>query len=572
MAPLTAWSLTLLIAACAGEPAHVGLQLRATTGLLADATTVELRVSQGSVCNPSTGAVEEEVDPETFPLDRCGDASWCKTVSLDKDDSTRVFHVLAQKGGSPIAEGCTTATLDKDPLDVSIKVQRFVEPGCCNDGKVQSTEQCDTGIAADTDCAGNPGKNGKNACIGIVLDEVCECDCLAKEIVLSIPGTTPTTTNDTGSKTDLALAFVGTSQHPGALRAVYTDFAGLGGSKDVNIRTLASNFTAITDPPAFAKQLRLPATCAAVLTSGSARDQRNPSIAALSATSAAVAFVDNKAQPQQFNISLSVLGTDGCADGEPVTINADTSSSCDFPDVAGGSGAAALVVWNQGGKLRGRIRSSSGQLVPNADIAIDSMSSSGKPRVAATTQGWVVAYTASSGDNVFLAKIDAAGSVVGAPKRVNIAEDGSQDQPDVASLPSGRYVVVWQSGDRVFFQRYDASGKEVSGDQDAPLSAGAPATSAAAAPALGGGGAWFVAAWVAADGSIWSRIVGESSGFGFNNVNGQNDAFLASHPGIGHTRVGPAVAVGDFVAVGWQDTSTADPHGMIVRRFPLPAQ
>ncbi len=292
----------------------------------------------------------------------------------------------------------------------------------------------------------------------------------------------------------------------------------------------------------------------------------------MSATSAAVAFADNKAEPQQFNISLSVLGSDGCADAEPVIVNANTSASCDFPDVAAGPGGAALVVWNQGGKLRGRLRSSSGQLAPAGDIEIDSMAPTGKPHVAGTSQGWVVAYTASSGDNVFLATIDASGAVVGAPKRVNITEDGTQDQPDIASLPSGRFAVVWQSGERIFFQRFDASGKEVAGDQDAALSAGVPAVASASAPAIGAGGTWFVAAWVATDGTVWGRILREASGFGFNNVDGQNGAFLASHPGIAHPRVAPSVALGEFVAIGWQDSSSDNPHGMIVRRFPLPTE
>lgn len=573
-APVTLWSSGLVVAACVQEPAHVGLQLRATAGALSEATAVKLLVSEGSTCNTATGHVQNESSPDEFPLDRCGDASWCKSISLDKDSSTRVFHVIAERAGEVVAEGCAEATLDKDPLDVAIKVHRFVEPGCCNDGKVQATEQCDTGLASEVDCGGNPSQSGNNSCLSILADEVCECDCLAKEIVLSIPGDSPTTTNTPGSKSGLSLTFAGTNQYPGALRSAYTDEEGLSGSSDVNIRMLSSKFTAITDS-SFSKQLRLPAKCNLLLASGIARDQRNPSIAALSATSAAVAFEDNKLQPQQFNISLSVLGSDGCADADPVVVNVDTASSCALPDVAGGAGGSALVVWNQGGKLRGRIRSSAGAFTPEADIEIDSIATGGRPRVTATSQGWVVAYPDASGANVMLATLDAAGGISGAPRRVNLVEGGAQ-APDVASLSSGRFVVVWSAGERIFFQRYDASGAEVSGDQDSALSEGAPPASAgSAAPAVGAGGKWFVAAWVAADGTIWSRILGEAAGFGFNNVDGQNGAFLASHPGLPgtkHPRVQPAVAIGEYVAIGWQDQSAENPHGVIVRRFPMPTE
>lgn len=575
VAPVLSWSCTLVIAACSREPANIGLNLRAPAGLLDSATGVELRVSLGSTCNSATGSVIGEADPETFQLDHCGSASWCKTIKLEKDDSTRIFHVLATTAGKPIAEGCTSAAIDKDPLDVAVKVKRYNEPGCCNDGKVQSTEQCDNGFPAMTNCAGEAPSNGNASCIAIVTDEVCECDCRAREIVLSIPGTLPTTSNTPNSKSELSIAFSGVTGNTdvtGSLRAVYTDTEGLGGSNDINLRTMKANLTPIATG-SLSKQLRLPATCANVFVTGIARDQHSPSIARVSAGLSAVAFLDNKAQPQQYNVSVSVLGGDGCATVEPTIVNANTATSCDAPDIAGGPEGSALIVWNQGGALRARLRSATGTLVPAAvDIELGAMSPTGKPHVAGSSKGWLVAFTGASDDDVFTTTIDANGEVTGKPTQVNIATEGLQNQPDVAMQSDGRAVVIWQSGEQLVIQRFDASGQPLAGDQDSPLSSNAPAATVPAVPSVAAGGGWFVAAWLASDGTVWSRFIGQEAGFGFNHVDGQNEDFLASHPGVAHVRKGPAVAIGEtYVAIGWQDTSEEPIHGIVVRRFPFPS-
>lgn len=566
---LAAWSLTVAAAACAPEPARVGLNLRLTSGLLDSATTVELFVSTDGACNPATGQVKDVTEVEFFPLDRCGTSSWCKTISLDQDDQPRIFHVVAKNAGKEVAQGCTQAAIDRDPLDVAIKVKRFLEPGCCNDGKVQSTEQCDSGIVAPTDCAGNTPAQPQ--CNSIVTDEICECDCRAREIVLSTPGMNPTTSNDPNTKSGLSLAFSGASgsaEVAGSLRAVYADAQGFGGSVDVNLRTLKSNLTSITSG-ALAKQLRIPATCSNVQTAGIARDQKSPSIARVSASVSAVVFSDNKIQPQQFNVSLTALGGEGCADKEPLIVNANTSTSCDAPDVAGGPDGSALVVWNQGGQLRARVWKTDGTLAPaSADIEIAAMAPGGKPHVAGSSKGWSVVYP--SGDDVFVQSLDASGGLTGSARRVNIVTDGVQDQPDVAMLSDGTSIVVWQSGAGIFFQRYDANGKELAGDQTEPLSSLDPG--AGATPVVAGNGDWYAIAWLTGGNSVWARFVSKAAGFGYNHVDGQNGAFLASHPIVDHPRTGPAIAIGDqFVAIGWQDTSTEEPvHGIVVRRFPLP--
>ncbi|MBM4375966.1 MAG: hypothetical protein FJ095_12845 [Deltaproteobacteria bacterium] len=568
------WSSIFALAACAEEPGSLGFVMRTSSGLLDTASAVELRVSEGAACDPASGRVTNEVDPDTFALDRCDGGSWCKTIKLDKDGSTRVFHVLATNAGTEVAEGCARATLDKDPLEVAIQVKPFIAPACCNDGKLQATEQCDTGLPSPTDCAGNALPKGEDTCVSILADAVCECDCLAKELVLSVPGTMPTTTNDPGTKSELSLVFLGGT----ALRAAYTDSQGVGGAPDINIRSLTPDFLTITDPPSLSKQLRLPAECSIVLTNGIPREQRAASIAQVSATTTAIAYADSKAQAQRFDISLVAHDATGCANVAPVKVNKTAPEICSdaaacngFPDVAGGPDGTALVVWNYGGQLLGRLWKTNGDLVPaDTDIALGPMSEVGKPRVAGSSSGWVVAYPGGEKDNVYVTRVDTSGAVQGSPKRVNVADDGEQDQPDVAMQPDGRSVVVWRSGASIFFQRFDAMGNEVSSDQDSALSREAPDAAALAMPVVASGGDWFAAAWTAADGTVWARYIGKASGFGFNNVNGQNGPFPATHPAIKHQRSNPAIAIGKFVAIGWQDPDPSDPHGVIVRRLPLP--
>jgi hypothetical protein len=145
----------------------------------------------------------------------------------------------------------------------------------------------------------------------------------------------------------------------------------------------------------------------------------------------------------------------------------------------------------------------------------------------------------------------------------------------VASLADGRFAVVWSKSGDVFVQRYDERGIAIAGDQTSPVNdivtEGAQTEPAIAAlPASGGA---YVVAWRdASSGHIRARFLGGTSGFLFNNVNGQSTEFQASRAD-GRDRVAPVLAAGGsgpFVAIGWEDKS-ASGAGIVVRRFPLPS-
>jgi hypothetical protein len=569
------------LAACSADVSRIALAMRAPQGLLDTATGVELLVLDAAQTSCSGNTVSGPLDgdgAQSFALEQSGcvpGASWCKTITLDRDDSTKVFAVRASAAGQLIAEGCTTAVVDQDPLEIAITVERRNNPKCCGNGTLEVGEQCDSGALASVDCAGNPASSeAAAACLGVEPDAVCECDCLAREILLSIEGLNPTLDNDPGSKLELALAFSGPAgQLADGLRAVYTDTANGG---DINVRMLQKDLFPFSDPPALTKQLRLPLCTNVLAQMGPVRTQKTPAASRISDSEVAVVYASDETQAARFDIFLSAQGPNGCADSPALLVNdrgGGSTASAEFPAVAGGPGGAALVVWAEAGALLGRIRAADGSL-PAGNIDIASLAPGSRPRLAATPGGWLVAYHGAGsgdGDGVFTRTVDPTG-VVGTETRVNTVTDGVQDQPDVATLPDGRALVVWRGPGGVLFQRFDASGTPVGLDQDQPLSLDSPGAATPVASGGAGLGDFFAVAWLANDGSVWGRYLGGSSGFGFNSVTGQNGDFLASHPGLAVPRSGPAIAVGGagFVAMGWSVTSDDAHHGVFVRRLPLP--
>src|SRR5258708_6363017 len=77
---------------------------------------------------------------------------------------------------------------------------------------------------APTTCSGDPG----GQCLGILSDAVCECDCLAKEILVSINdvGAPHLINGPPNSQTLLSMAFApGMGAVAGSLRMVFLDAA-----------------------------------------------------------------------------------------------------------------------------------------------------------------------------------------------------------------------------------------------------------------------------------------------------------------------------------------------------------
>lgn len=588
----------LFIGACDDGAARLNLNLTVPQALLDD-TTATLRVipAESASCDPITGFIDPE-NPSNeqnfnFSTD-CEPAAdgrtpvLCAEITLDKDGSDQVFEVQATRAGEVVARGCSVATVDQDPLDVSITVVPNLPPKCCNDGAIQVGEQCDTATFA-ADFCGTPAENpGVGSCTGIVTDDVCECDCLAREILLSAPDIDgqPGLDNSPGTKRDVAIAFSGGTGSPdvaNSLRAVYTDSAQYPQSTtgvDINQRLLADDLYP-PETPVLQQQLRLKPTCdgnQTVTATGKALTQHQPDIARVSADRLAVVFADDleTGNPaNDFNIRLIQLNGVGCAETVDTKINASKTQSLAWPAVAGGPSGQGLVVWAEGGSVKGRLwetgadQNCSTCLPAGADLDVGPLAANTRPRVAGSGNGYFVTYASpGTGTDIFIRSVDTMGNL-GEARTVNINTTGDQTQPDIAMLEDGRFAVVWMDAGFIMFQRFDAQGNPVSGDQDTPLTVSSPA---GGTPAIAGGadsGGFFAAVWAADDGTLWGRFVGGGNErFLRNSVNGTLDDFLASHPIVPGQRSIPDVAIGGggFVAYAWND-----PNGVFVRRFPLPS-
>jgi hypothetical protein len=584
--------------ACGPGSAHVGLLLRAPEGVDDDVNKVTLRVvDKGSAKCAADGSVsgkpDEEFD-ETFDLDKTGcaaGAKYCATVEIPQDEVTKLFIVQGKAGGELRFQGCAKATPDADELAVKITLHRYVAPSCCNDGVVQPKEQCDSGKKAPDFC----GQPGGGDCQGIVVpDDVCECDCKAKEILLSIPGMTPPMDNAVGTKKELALAFSGKNGAlGGALRAVFVDSSPASSASigDVNVRYLQKTLAPF--PGELAPQLRLP-QCDAMgkitLTGRTAREQKSPAIARVSDDIVAVVYASDHTTGNlqgDFDIYLSAQGKDGCANQAffQLKVNDEAGgASASNPAIAGGPPGKALVVWAEGTNLRGKVfNAGTGSFEPSGANVNLGVIGAGRPRVTGSAAGWLLVFAGvcdkEDSDAVCLLPVNEAG-VPGVPKRVNNATGGVQSEPDVARLDDGSAAVTWVSDGRIYMQRFNAQLEPHAGDQDAPVtkSSKTPASQPAiAAGKLASGTGFYAMAWRSADEDIWARYADATSGFRLNNVDGQLGDFRASHPAIGKPRASPVITVtpadgtpdDDYVVIGWLDTS-ADHFGLYVRRFPLP--
>lgn len=570
--------VAIAIGACTNTPVQIGLVMRTPLGLLDQAKTVTLTVfdaakgeclATGHVNNVPTG---EGV--QTFELKQggcAGGAAWCTEIELDRDDTQKIFSIIAKGSSGTLAEGCAVAKIDQDPLEIDIKVQRYNPPACCNDGTVQTGEQCDFGPA------GTCLKAEGGACAGIAGDAVCRCDCTAEEILLSVDNTVPPalTNGDASTKSDLVMAFSpGLAATKNALRAAYTNTAEVGGG-DIHMRFLRGDFYKIEEPFPLSQQLKLPALCANLAGSAPALIQRAPSVASVGLDRFLIAYASDQNGANSFDVYLNIQNEWGCADAAPIKVTTQVGDGELRPDVAAGSTDAALIVWHRGTATFGRIWRKAGGL----EAAEFPIATSAKfPRVAGNKDGWIVVFEgtgAGDGDGVFMVTVSPTGTV-GAPTLVNDETMGVQDQPDVAMLDDGRSLVVWHSanGDDLHFQRYDAGRMRVVGSDEQGL-VNTIKDDVQQHPVVAAGLGFFAVAWEDAPGKISARFIGGTSGFGFNSVTGQNDAFVASTPDPldkPGSRSGAAVAIGGtgFVALGWEDKNV-DHHGVFVRRFPLPS-
>ncbi len=156
--------------------------------------------------------------------------------------------------------------------------------------------------------------------------------------------------------------------------------------------------------------------------------------------------------------------------GNEFRVNSFTSNTQNEPAVAMDADGEAIVVWTSFGQdgdqagIYGRRYDTSGAAVGN-EFQVNTYTTSNQtlPRVASDGDGdFVVVWSSFGQDGAFGGivgqRFSAAGAKVGSEFLVNQTTGGIQTYPDVAMDSSGRFTVVWESGQNIFARRYDANG------------------------------------------------------------------------------------------------------------------
>ncbi len=572
--------------------AAVGLGITAPQALLDDldhATLFVVDATGGRTCSASSGLVSSSggttgLVPADLPHDTIAQASLARTspdgspcpangvfcsgdIILPIDASRQlVFQVVGYKNDAAYGVGCATVAIVTDPLQVSISMHRYVPTAVCGDGILAVGEQCE-------------GSGGPPA----ADDPICDTTCHTKEVLLSSdnagPGGKTITNAPPQSKKGVSVAWskAPSATNPNPFHAVFqdTNFGTQGTGPEINYRQMSQDLLRIASPALLGAQVRLPYKGGT--TPGfdqRPRTQGAPAIGVLDDGSFIVAYEDDRSSTTgQTNISMTHVSADAQPDDDTVYINSLGLNECTSPAVAGGPQTRALIVWtdNASKRVRGRIWSPSSGWVTGSELSLSTQQAA-FPRVAGFDNGWVVVWqgaSTSDANDILARVIDASGNGA-APFVVNDLAAGVQDQPTVAALPSGEFVVAWRDGSNVMMQRFDASGGRVAGDQSSPVNDAGGAGERPAAAGSGLANGFFALAWQAGT-EIRARLVDKSAGFRANSVDGQESSFPVSDPSVSGQRSAPAVTIGGagHIVFAWQDDSTSHP-GIYARRFPLP--
>ena len=179
----------------------------------------------------------------------------------------------------------------------------------------------------------------------------------------------------------------------------------------------------------------------------------------------------------------SVHGQRYDASGNPVgsefQVNSYTSTDQSDPVVTGLSDGGFVILWQSSGQdssgfgVYGQIYDSNGNTVGSEfQVNTETLNNQRDLSVAAFDSGGFVVVWESGGQDgsgygVFGQIYDAIGNTVGSEFQANTYTNTDQDDPRVAVLADGGFVIVWEGatqdgdGNGVFGQRFDASGNKV---------------------------------------------------------------------------------------------------------------
>jgi hypothetical protein len=495
-----------------------------------------------------------------------GGTGICGSVQVPESNATLVFAATAtDTTGTTVGQGCATLVANQASLPLAITLERVVPPSTCGDGTVDATETCDPGSATDPLCV----------------------MCQTIEEYLSVAPSTPPgpTTGSVGQKSTPSFAWPPQSGSGGRLLAVWGDKTP--NPTQIAVRVMSDSLGVDSTLGAAPSSAAFWVPTKSGFPPGTEPNDQIAPAATFIGSEFAFVFQDDGPGNQSISMRTMPVGNPTVGDqpvGVPihVTNNATGGAVDTLPAIAAGAGSTALVVWQRGTAIGpGTIRASLVTLPSTASpsVALSASSTATRAQVAATSTGWVVTW--SDGTNIKAIQVGSNGMPSGPEFTVNdSSHSGTQDHPSVAGIDMGRFAITWEDhgasdGGDIFAQRYDSSGTAVAGDQANPIN---DTTNSAeqTQPTMAGStlaGGMFVVAWLdTASNQIESRILGGSSGFLFNNVDGQDDEFQVSI--AAHARNNPTVTIGgagQFIAYGWEDGNATLP-GIYARRFPVPTE
>jgi VCBS repeat-containing protein len=191
--------------------------------------------------------------------------------------------------------------------------------------------------------------------------------------------------------------------------------------------------------------------------------QINPSVVALTGGGFAISWTDGSGRgidTSGTGVKAQLFTSTGARSGSEFLVNATTAASQTFPALASLSSGGFVAIWTDGSGLggdptapsvKGQIFSASGvRLGGEFLVNTTTASSQDQPVVASLASGgFVVAWRDvsligdTSGSGIKAQIFDASGAKVGAEFQVNTTELNTQDQPTITSIPGGGFVIGW---------------------------------------------------------------------------------------------------------------------------------
>ncbi|MCY1275697.1 Bifunctional hemolysin/adenylate cyclase precursor [compost metagenome] len=209
--------------------------------------------------------------------------------------------------------------------------------------------------------------------------------------------------------------------------------------------------------------------------------QDNPEITGLTDGGFVIAWSSDGQDGSGGASCLQRYDVNGVKVGGEVVINTTTAGPQDFPTISGLADGGYLAVWEGAGSgdsygiFAQRFNVSGAKVGGEVRINTDTLDTQDEPAIAPLANGGFVVTWQTDLDSVdgtadsYVQLFNSVGAKVGAQVRVNTTTVGFQSEPEITALVDGGYLLVWcgnGSGDTtgIFAQRFNASGVKVGGE------------------------------------------------------------------------------------------------------------